>query len=62
MAPMQRKAVRLAYETLQRAADGALDTTAFDSLLLEYSARWAGGSDRHERDVRLNPAETPISA
>jgi hypothetical protein len=62
LAPTQRKAVRRAYAMLQRAANGAVDTAAFDSLLREYSARWAGGSDRHERDVRLNPAETSISA
>ena len=62
LAPTQRKAVRLAYEALHRAAGGAVDEAAFDSLLLEYSARWAGGIDRHERDVRLNPPATPISA
>ncbi|MDP9104917.1 MAG: sulfotransferase [Candidatus Eremiobacteraeota bacterium] len=62
LAPVQRKAVRRAYDMLQRAADGALDTATFDSLLLEYSARWAGGTDLHERDVRLNPTATPISA
>lgn len=56
----QRKAVRLTYEALQRAANGRLDPAAFDALLVEYSARWANGVDRHERDVRLNP--TPISA
>ncbi len=62
MAAPQRKAVRLAYGALQRAAGGALDTAVFDSLLLEYSARWASGTDRHERDVRLSPTATPISA
>ena len=62
LAPTQRKAVRRAYDSLQQAADGAVDTETFDSLLLEYSARWAGGTDRHERDVRLNPTATPISA
>jgi hypothetical protein len=62
MAPTQRKAVRLAYGALQRAAGGTRDTAVFDSLLLEYASRWASGTDRHERDVRLNPAATPISA
>lgn len=62
MTPAQRKAVRVAYGALQRAAGGTLDTAVFDSLLLEYSARWASGTDRHERDVRLSPAATPISA
>ncbi len=52
----QRKAVRLAYDALQQAADGKHDAAAFDALLVEYSARWANGVDRHERDVRLNPA------
>lgn len=58
----QRKAVRLAYDALQRAAEGRLETAAFDALLMEYSARWAGGGDRHERDVRSDPDATPISA
>ena len=62
LAPMQRKAVRFTYDTLQQAAHGAVDTAAFDSLLFEYSARWAGGTDDHERDIRLDPAATPISA
>jgi hypothetical protein len=62
MEPAQRKAVRRAYDALRRAAGGTRDAAVFDSLLLEYSARWASGTDRHERDVRLNPTATPISA
>jgi hypothetical protein len=52
----QRNAVRLAYDNLQRAAEGRLDAAAFNALLVEYSARWANSADRHERDGRLTPA------
>jgi hypothetical protein len=60
--PLQRNAVRLTYDALQRVETGAADFTAFNSLLVEYSERWATGSDRHERDVRLEPEGTIISA
>ena len=48
----QGRASRLRSAAARRG--GVVDEGAFDSLLLEYSARWAGGIDRHERDVRLN--------
>jgi hypothetical protein len=49
LGPAQRKAVQLAYDALRQAADAAPDTAAFDSLLLEYSARWVGAMGRHVR-------------
>ncbi|HEY0381040.1 MAG TPA: sulfotransferase [Candidatus Elarobacter sp.] len=60
--PSQRNAVRLTYDALQQAADGDPDFATFNSLLVEYSERWAIAPDRHERDVRLEPEHDVASA